>query len=91
MYGRLSMNVTQAAYANIRVLQPACTLPVSSSQCELSASALRRLDSCMRVSVGKQRLANRALIHIHYDKEISLEELVDNYAQLHPRQTGLTH
>lgn len=39
--------------------------------------------------MGKQRLANLALIHIHYDKEISLEEVVDKYAQLHPRRIEL--
>ena len=77
-------------YPNIRVLiQLACTLPVSSCQCERSASALRRLNSYMRASMGKQRLANLALIHIHYDKEISLEEVVDKYAQLHPRRIEL--
>lgn len=77
-------------YPNIRVLlQLACTLPVSSCQCERSASALRRLDNYMRASMGRQRLANLALIHIHYDKEISLEEVVDKYAQLHPRRIEL--
>ena len=36
--------------------------------------------------MGKQRVANLALIHIHDDKEISLEEVVDKHAQLHPRK-----
>ena len=77
-------------YPNICVfLQLACTLPVSSCQCEQSAIALRRLDNYMRASTGRQRLADLALIHIHYDKEISLEEVVDKYAQLHPRQIEL--
>ena len=74
-------------YPNICVLlQLACKLPVSSCQCERSTSALRRLDSYMQAPMGRQRLANLALIHIHYDKEISLEEVVDKYAQLHPRR-----
>ena len=77
-------------YPNMRVLlELAFTLPVSSCQCEVSASALRCLDSYMLASMGKQRLAVLALIHIHYDKEISLEEVVDKYAQLHPRRIEL--
>ena len=39
--------------------------------------------------MGKQRLANLALIHIYYDKEISLEEVVDKYARFHPRRIEL--
>ena len=39
--------------------------------------------------MGRQQLANLTLIHIHYDKEISLEEVVDKYAQLHSRRIEL--
>ena len=37
------------------------------------------LNNYVQMSVGKQRLANLALIHIHYNKEIGLEEVVDKY------------
>ena len=44
--------VAQILYPNIRVLlQVACTLPVTSCECERSASALRRLHNYMRASM----------------------------------------
>ena len=72
-------------FPNIGVLlKIACTLPVTSCECERSASALRRLINYMRASVGKKRLSNLALMHIHYDKDIDLDKVVDCFAQLHP-------
>ena len=57
-----------ATFPNISVLlQIACTLPVTSCECERSASALRQLNNYMRASMGKSRLSNLALLHIHYD------------------------
>ena len=59
-------------YPNIRILlQLACTIPVTSCECERSASALRRLNNYMRSSMGKERLANLALLHIHYEQQIN--------------------
>ena len=54
---------------NLRIhLQIACTIPATSCECERSASALRRLNKYTRASIGKERMANLALLHIHYDK-----------------------
>ena len=56
-------------YPNIRILlQIACTLPVTSCECERSASVLRRLKNYMRATMGNERLANLALLHTHYDQ-----------------------
>ena len=42
-------------FPNVRVLlQIACTLPVTSCECERSASALRRLQNYMRASMGTE-------------------------------------
>ena len=71
------------------LLQIACTIPVTSCECERSASALRRLNNYMRASMGQTRLSNLALLHIHYDTPINLEEVVDIYARLHPRRLEL--
>ena len=82
----------QDLYPNIYILlQIACTVPVSSCECERSASALRRLDTYMRASMGKSRLSSLALLHIHYDMPIDLDEVVHvvRYAQLHPRRMEL--
>ena len=77
-------------YPNIRVLlQVACTLPVTSCECERSASALRRLHNYMRASMGMSRLSSLALLHIHYDMHVDLDEVVTRYAHLHPRKLEL--
>ncbi len=71
------------------ILQIACTLPVTSCQCERSASALRRLHNYMRASMEEQRLSSLALMHVHYDKEVNLDRVVDLFSKLHPRRLEL--
>ena len=61
-----------------------CTIPVTSCECERSASCLRCLNNYMRASMGKSRLSSLALLHIYYDHEVDLDEVVDCYARLHP-------
>ena len=77
-------------FPNISVLlQIACTIPVTSCECERSASALRRLNNYMRASMGQSRLSYLALLHIHYDTLVDLDVVVDCYARLHPRRLAL--
>ena len=77
------------SFPNISILlQLACTLPVTSCECERSASVLRQLNNHARID-GKSRLSHLALLHIHYDAEVNLDEVVDCYARLHPRRLQL--
>lgn len=79
-----------AMFPNISVLlQICCTIPVTSCECERSASALRRLNNYMRASMGKSRLSYLALLHIHYETPVNLDRVVDCYARLHPRRLAL--
>ena len=39
--------------------------------------------------MGKERLANLALLHIHYEQIIDVELVVDTFARLHPRRLEL--
>ena len=74
-------------FPNSRVLlQIAATLPVTSCECERSFSSLRRLHSYVRASMGQERLSSLGLIHIHYDKIINLDDVVDTFAAMHPRR-----
>ena len=59
------------------LLTIACTIPVTSCECERRASALRRLNNYMRASMGKDRLSHLALLHIHYNVPIDLDNVVD--------------
>ena len=74
-------------YPNIYILlQIACTIPATSCECERSASALKRLNTYLRASVGQERLTGVALINIHYDTIISRDEIIDKFAKKHPRR-----
>ena len=64
-------------------------MPVTSCECEWSASKLRRLHTYMRASMAQERLTSLALLHIHYEKDINLEEVVDIFTKLHPRRMKL--
>ena len=78
------------SFPNISVLlQIACTIPVTSCECEQSASVLQQLNNYMRASMGKSCLSHLALLHIHYDAEVDLDKVVDCYAHLHPRRLEL--
>ena len=70
----------------LMLLKVACTLPVTSCECERSASTLRRLNTFMRARTGEERLSSLALIHTHYDIPIDLDKAVDLFAKLHPRR-----
>ncbi|XP_078371311.1 52 kDa repressor of the inhibitor of the protein kinase-like [Oculina patagonica] len=77
-------------FPNISILlKIACTIPVTSCECERSASTLRRLNNYMQASMGKERLSNLALLHIHYDTPVELDTVVNYYAHLHPRRLQL--
>ena len=79
-------------YPNIFVLlQLICTIPATSCECERSASALRRLHTFNRACMTEERLSSLALIHIHYQKNIDLDEVVDIFSNLHPRRIQLDH
>ena len=71
------------------LLQIACTLPVTSCECERSASTLRRLRNFMRASMTENRLSSLALMHIHYQQAVDLETVVTLFAELHPRRLQL--
>ena len=74
-------------FPNVHVLlQIACTLPITSCECECSASVVRRLHNYLRTNMSEERLSSLALLHIHYSFLIDLEKVVDQFAKLHPRK-----
>lgn len=54
-------------YPNIYVLlKIGCVLPVTSCECERSASVVRRLNNYMRASQSTERLSGLALMNVNY-------------------------
>ncbi|VDI37412.1 Hypothetical predicted protein [Mytilus galloprovincialis] len=77
-------------FPNIYVLlKIACTLPITSCERERSFSVMRRLNNYMRASMNHDRLSSLALLHIHYDTELSTAEVIEKFACLHPRRLEL--
>ena len=80
----------KGTFPNLHVLlQLACTIPVTSCECERSASAQRRLHSYMRASMGQSRLSSLAPIYIHYDIAVDQYKTVDLLSQMYPKKLEL--
>ena len=74
-------------FLNIYALLKICaTIPAMSCECERSASSLRRLHTYNRACMGQERLSSLALMHIHYQAKIVLDEVVNLFATKHPRR-----
>ena len=50
---------------------------------------LRRLNHYTRASMTGERLSSLVLIHIHYDYNHSVDDIVDKFARMHPRKMEL--
>ena len=60
--------LTKDLYPNLHtVFHVLLTMPVTSATAERSFSALRRLKSYMRSTMGSERLSALALLHVHTD------------------------
>jgi len=68
------------------LLKLICTLPTTSCECERTFSALRRLNTYNRCSMTNERLSSLALIHIHYDMDIDIENVIKAFCQKQPRR-----
>uniref|UniRef100_A0A8C6T8V9 Zinc finger MYM-type protein 1 n=1 Tax=Neogobius melanostomus TaxID=47308 RepID=A0A8C6T8V9_9GOBI len=73
------------------VFQTALTIPVSSCTCERSFSALRRLHTWLRRTMGQERLTHLALMSIerHALYNSDHNQIIDQFAQLKPRRYTL--
>ena len=79
-----------AFFQNIReLLKVTCTLPVTSCECERSNSALKRLKTYLRSTMGHERLSGLALLTVHYDVEIDTEDVLNHFARKNPRRMEL--
>ena len=77
-------------YPNIRALVTVlCTLPVTSCSAERSFSGLKRIKTGLRSSMGNERLSSLALLHMHQDIPVNIEEIIDEFSRRHPRRIQL--
>ena len=77
-------------FENIKVLLRILgTLPVTSCECERSFSALKRLKNYTRSTMTGERLNGLALLHIHKEIEVGVEEVITKFAELGSRRLEL--
>ena len=78
-------------FPNIKVLLlNLCTLPVTLCSAERSFSGLKRIKTTLRSTMSNERLSSLALLHLHRDIDIKVEDIVDEFARRHPRRLKLT-
>lgn len=80
-------------YPNVqKLLHLLCVLPVTSCTGERSFSSMKLIKSYLRTTMGQERLNGLALMNIHKNAiEISVSEVIDKFAQKHPRRLQLLY
>ncbi|ESN95644.1 hypothetical protein HELRODRAFT_86572 [Helobdella robusta] len=64
-----------------------CTMPVSVATAERSFSTLRRLKTWMRSKMNEERLTGLAIMNIHRDIELDIEDIITRFGQKKCRKT----
>ena len=84
--------IDKECFVNIfAILQVLATIPISSSSCERSISALRNLKNYLRNTMSQDRLNGLAIMHAHADVDLDLSEVIDLFANLHPRRMRMAN
>ena len=84
--------IDQDFYPNIKLLfKVACTLPITSVECERSISRLRCLQTYLCSSMSEERLNGLAMMYVHRDIACLPDEIVDVFAREHPRRLKLAN
>ena len=61
-------------------------LPITTCEAERTVSCLRQLKTYMRSTMGQDRLTGLALMHIHRQIDVDIDEIVRNFATKHSRR-----
>jgi hypothetical protein len=73
-------NESQFLYPNLhQIFSVLLTMPVSSASAERSFSALKRLKTYLRSTMGADRLCGLALMHIHRRRKIDIEKVLKRF------------
>ena len=65
------------------------SMPVSTATAERSFSAMRRLKTYLRSTMSTERMSGLGLLHIHREREINTERVVDKFARRKERRLAL--
>jgi len=76
--------LTKQTFPNLyKLFQVALTIPISSSTCERSFSAMRRIKTWLRTSMLQERFNNTSILYIEKEisKSIDSETIINIFAQ----------
>ena len=73
------------------LLKIACIIPVTSCECERNASTVSCLHNYMCCKMTEERFTSLALMHIHYNHKIDLNEVVDLFHAMHSRRLCMSN
>ena len=65
------------------------TIPVSNATAERSFSALKRLKTYIRSTMGEERLTGLALLHVNKSTEVDPDDIIELYASKKERRIRL--
>lgn len=71
------------------ILQTLLTYPVTTASNERSFSALKRVKTYLRASMGEERLSSLALLHSQKDKDVDVERVIDCFSGSTTRRIAL--
>lgn len=80
----LKTSIKKDIFPNVyKMLQVALTLPISSSTCERSFSAMRRIKTWVRTSMYQERFTNLSILHIEKDvtKNMDTECILNEFSK----------
>ena len=62
------------------------TMPVATATVERSFSVLKRVKTYLRSTMGQERLSSLALLHIHREVEINVDQIINEFASAKNRK-----
>ncbi|XP_047141338.1 52 kDa repressor of the inhibitor of the protein kinase-like [Hydra vulgaris] len=75
----------------VTFIQILATNPVATCTCERSISVIRRLKTYLRNTMSQNRFNSHALMHVHQDISIDVNEVIDCFARKNPRRMKLSN
>jgi hypothetical protein len=86
------VNTNKDMFPNVHyILTLLAVIPVTSCEAERCISSLRHRKSYLRSTMEQDRLTGLALMYIHSHIHVNMDEIVDDFAIMHPRRMRFTN
>ena len=69
-----------------QLLKILATISITTSQCERSISRLRIIKTYMRSTMTEERLSGLALLSIHHDIDLTMDDIISRFARKNERR-----